>query len=158
MSKIDDLIRINRIKTFSNILISRIDFVKDRKCDHLEKDKIKDDTNQSLRDGIVFTTFYKLLIKNIFFQKKLVPITITFIVNNALLGIAPERYFFCFVSPVLAQVEQDIFAAGLEKLKQGDYAKAIADFTEAIRLNPDNTEIYFNNNLGVIPRPLGRKI
>ncbi|MEB3121662.1 MAG: tetratricopeptide repeat protein, partial [Snowella sp.] len=65
-------------------------------------------------------------------------------VTNALFGIAPERYFVCFVSPVLAQVEQDIFAAGLEKLKQGDYAKAIADFTEAIRLNPDNTEIYFN--------------
>ncbi|MFM7437528.1 MAG: hypothetical protein ACKO2V_02845, partial [Snowella sp.] len=78
MSKIDDLIRINRIKTLPHILISRIDFVKDRKCDHLEKDTIKDDTNQSLRDGIVLTTFYKSLIKNDFFQEKLVPITITF--------------------------------------------------------------------------------
>ena len=120
------------------------DFVKDRKFEYLGNEKIRRNNHQLLRDSIVFKLFDKVFIKNNFFQEKLAPITVILITINALLGMVPERHFFSFALPVLAQVEQDIFAAGLEKLKQGDYAKAIADFTEAIRLNPDNAEIYFN--------------
>ena len=141
MSKIDDFIR---IKTLPNIRISKIDIVKDRKFDYVWNVKIRRNNHQNLRNSIVFKPLYKVFIKNNFFQEKLVPITVMLITINALLGMVPERYFFSFVLPVLAQADQDIFAAGLEKLKQGDYANAIADFTEAIRLNPDNAEIYFN--------------
>jgi tetratricopeptide (TPR) repeat protein len=141
MSKIDNFIR---IKTLPNIRISRINFVKDRKFDYLGDETIRRNNHRLLRDSIVFKLFDKVFIKNNFYQKKLVPITVILITINALLGIVPESYSFSFVLPVLAQADQDIFAAGLEKLKQGEYANAIADFTEAIRLNPDNAKIYFN--------------
>jgi tetratricopeptide (TPR) repeat protein len=133
MRKIDDFIE---IKTLPNILISRINFVKDRKFDYLGNEKIRRNNYRLLRDSIVFKLFDKVFVKNNFCQEKLVPITVILITINALLGMVPERYFFSLVLPALAQADQDIFAAGLEKLKQGDYAKAIADFTEAIRLNP----------------------
>ncbi|MFE1747661.1 tetratricopeptide repeat protein [Coleofasciculus sp. H7-2] len=42
---------------------------------------------------------------------------------------------------------EDFFKRGVYKVLSGDYSEAIADLTQAIRLNPDNAQAYTNQGL-----------
>jgi tetratricopeptide (TPR) repeat protein len=45
-----------------------------------------------------------------------------------------------------ALTAEDYYARGLEYLENGDYDSAIAEFTQAINLNPDFAEAYYNRS------------
>jgi len=50
---------------------------------------------------------------------------------------------------------QDFFNSGLSYYDKGDYDRAIADYTQAIKLNPNYSEAY--NNRGVVYQDKGNK-
>lgn len=50
---------------------------------------------------------------------------------------------------------QEFFDRGLEKQNSGDYQGAIADYDQAIKLNPDDADAY--NNRGLARSALGNK-
>ena len=51
-------------------------------------------------------------------------------------------YLLLFIP--FASFGQDYFESGLEKARNGDYYGAIADFTEAIEINPNDYYAYYN--------------
>ena len=82
---------------------------------------------------------------NHFIFGKLVRITSILITANVVLGIFAPISFPTLFPPVTAQENaQSAFENGNIKLDQGDYQRAISDFTEAIRLNLNDAQVYYN--------------
>jgi len=50
-------------------------------------------------------------------------------------------------APSKQQQALDVYNRGVAYLNKGEYDEAIADFTEAIRLNPEFAEVYYNRGL-----------
>jgi Tfp pilus assembly protein PilF len=78
-----------------------------------------------------------------FFFKNLIRFTTVLITINTVLGIAPLDVFPNLSQSVQAQDNSEtIVEQAAKKVQKEDYLGAINDLTEAIRLDPNNAELY----------------
>ncbi|MEW5856656.1 MAG: tetratricopeptide repeat protein, partial [Cyanobacteriota bacterium] len=70
------------------------------------------------------------------------------LLNSPLIAQAQPLQITITASTDTAQMNaEDFFKRGVYKVLSGDYSEAIADLTQAIRLNPDNAQAYTNQGL-----------
>jgi len=65
-----------------------------------------------------------------------------------LASISPKVYALPSANIILAQNNAlDFINSGMEKANKGDFSGAIANFTEAVRINPNYSDAYYNRGL-----------